>query len=179
MSLSIFFHDIVYAPTSSTNEEDSCAMWEEFVDEAGLAETEPETVLQTAVSILCTKRHSVDTAETDPVLSTSKRFSSHQFPELSEPRQMDVVRFLDMDMAILASSRDRYKEYTGQVRGEYAHVPDVAFCSGRLQFLQSVNDSGRKTFLSEEYASLEPVAVENMQWEIASLDAIKKSLCNV
>lgn len=175
--LTVLFHDAVYSPAKGTNEEESCALFEQFADEAGLAEIQPEMVQQVAVSILCTKKHSV--SPEDAIESPSKRFSSGAYESLSKPRQQDVLRFLDMDMAILASSRERYKEYAGQIRREYSHVSDVEFCSGRLHFLTSVVAAGKPTFLSPDYAELQSVAAANMEWEIASLEAIKRSTCVV
>jgi len=44
---------------------------------------------------------------------------------------------LDHDMAIIGATWQRYSEYTGQIRAEWAHVPDDVFNRARLeQFIE-------------------------------------------
>jgi predicted metal-dependent HD superfamily phosphohydrolase len=44
----------------------------------------------------------------------------------------------DADLAILAADEDRYREYVGGVRREYAHVDEAAFRAGRAAVLRDL-----------------------------------------
>lgn len=50
----------------------------------------------------------------------------------------DGQALCDADLAILASGPDRYAEYAGDVRREYAHVADTDFARGRSAVLSDL-----------------------------------------
>ena len=51
--------------------------------------------------------------------------------------------FLDADLSILGSSQERYKEYTQNVRKEYAFYDDTTYFSGRKKVLERFLDKER------------------------------------
>ena len=103
--LSILFHDAIYNPMSSTNEEDSAQLFQKFVQESGNEKL--DAVKGTVIDyILCTKSHNVDDEEKDS----------------------DKMLFIDMDMAVLARDRERYQLYSQQIRQEYIHINDETYC---------------------------------------------------
>ncbi len=51
--------------------------------------------------------------------------------------------FLDADLSILSSSKKRYKEYTQNVRKEYAFYDDTTYFLGRKKVLEIFLDKER------------------------------------
>jgi len=107
--LAIFYHDAIYDPTSSTNEEDSAELFRQHAEVMGL---EQEMIKDTSRLILITKNHHKATSIDEQVIA-------------------------DVDRAILASEPDRYDEYARAIREEYRCVDDSIFNAGRAAFLKS------------------------------------------
>lgn len=76
----------------------------------------------------------------------------------------------DADLAILASSQERYAEYATDVRREYAHVPELAFRSGRAAILREL--LAKPTLFHTAYAirTWESDARSNIETELAALE---------
>jgi predicted metal-dependent HD superfamily phosphohydrolase len=107
--LAAWFHDAVYLPERSTNEERSARLAERALPEAGVPE---EKVAEVARLVRLTVTH--DPADDDP----------------------DGQVLCDADLAILASPPDAYAAYAAAVREEYGFVPDDAFREGRAAVLR-------------------------------------------
>lgn len=62
-----------------------------------------------------------------------------------DPAADDVAgqQLCDADLAILAAPSERYDEYAGDVRREYAHVADADFAAGRCAILTDLLDRPR------------------------------------
>lgn len=75
----------------------------------------------------------------------------------------------DADLAILASSRERYAEYTADVRREYAHVPDAAFRQGRAAILGELLAKPTLFHTAYAIAMWEDSARANVENELATL----------
>jgi predicted metal-dependent HD superfamily phosphohydrolase len=75
----------------------------------------------------------------------------------------------DADLAILAASTDRYRDYTDGVRREYAAYSDADFRAGRLAVLEDL--ASRAALFRTAYARehWEPRARENLAREIDEL----------
>ncbi|MFG2501719.1 hypothetical protein ACGFSB_26355 [Streptomyces sp. NPDC048441] len=109
--LAAWFHDAVYAPDRSTNEERSARLAERALPEAGL------TAGQTAeVARLVRLTITHDPADDDPNGET----------------------LCDADLAILAAAPDAYAAYAAAVREEYSFVPDEDFRAGRAAVLRQL-----------------------------------------
>lgn len=107
VQLAIFFHDVVYQPRSASNEQDS-AVWLR----QQLAGTLPETQLDKIASwIVATQQHA----------TTS---------------DSDLAYLLDIDLAILGSSPQRFAEYQQQIRQEYAWVDELMYQEKRHAVLR-------------------------------------------
>lgn len=92
----IFFHDVIYNPTSSlSNEDESILLFQRFVKECQNTQLDQLTPLVIELIDL-TKKHQFD--EVLPLLN----------------HHLNAKLFCDMDMAILGSSRERYQEYSRQ-----------------------------------------------------------------
>ncbi len=111
LTLAIWYHDAVYDPRASNNEEASAALFSEFADRNSLPR---ETVEWVCALIVATKHHSPDTN--------------------------DQSVLVDLDIAILGASAAEFDAYDSAIRREYSHVPDVAYRDGRIRVLRSFLD---------------------------------------
>lgn len=114
--LAAWFHDAVYLPERSTNEERSARLAERALPEAGVSEARTAEV---ARLVRLTVTH--DPAEDD----------------------RDGQVLCDADLAILASPPSAYAAYTAAVREEYHFVPSDAFRTGRAAILRQLLDLPR------------------------------------
>ncbi|MEU1706521.1 hypothetical protein ABZ478_14090 [Streptomyces sp. NPDC005706] len=114
--LAAWFHDAVYLPDRSENEERSAALAERALPEAGVPA--PRTA-EVARLVRLTVTH--DPADDDP----------------------DGQVLCDADLAILASSPSAYAHYTAEVREEYHFIPNEAFREGRAAILRQLLDLPR------------------------------------
>jgi predicted metal-dependent HD superfamily phosphohydrolase len=111
--LAAWFHDAVYDPTASDNEERSADL--ATVTLSGL-DVRPSRVGDVARLVRLTASHDV------------------------APDDADGAVLCDADLAVLAADGLRYASYVEGVRREYAHVDDAAFAAGRAQVLATLLD---------------------------------------
>jgi len=109
--LAAWFHDAVYQPDRSENEERSAHLAERALAEAGLT---PAATAEVARRVRHTDTHS---------------------PEADD---LNGQVLCDADLAILAAPPEPYAAYTAAVREEYAFVPDDAFRAGRAAVLRQL-----------------------------------------
>ncbi|MBV9024465.1 MAG: hypothetical protein JO362_11895 [Streptomycetaceae bacterium] len=106
-----WFHDAVYRPDRSENEERSAGLAERALTEAGVDEA---LVAEVARLVRLTADH-------DPA-----------------PGDRGGEVLCDADLAVLAGSPQEYAEYAAAVREEYAFVPENAFRTGRAEILRQL-----------------------------------------
>lgn len=75
----------------------------------------------------------------------------------------------DADLAVLASERERYDEYVGDVRREYAHLDDETFRTGRAAVLRDLLAKPRLFHTPLARESWEERARANLEREIDAL----------
>ncbi|MFF4019460.1 hypothetical protein [Streptomyces sp. NPDC001843] len=109
--LAAWFHDAVYLPERSENEERSARLAERALAEAGIPEGKTAEV---ARLVRLTVTHDPD----------------------DDDRDGQVL--CDADLAILAAPPSAYAAYTAAVREEYHFVPNDAFRSGRAAILRQL-----------------------------------------
>ncbi|MFY4719180.1 hypothetical protein [Streptomyces sp. LaBMicrA B280] len=109
--LAAWFHDAVYLPERSENEERSARLAERALSEAGMARAK---VAEVARLVRLTVTH--DPAEDD----------------------RDGQVLCDADLAILAAPPSAYAAYAAEVREEYHFVPNDAFRQGRSDVLRQL-----------------------------------------
>ncbi|MFE6666745.1 hypothetical protein ACFVFH_24675 [Streptomyces sp. NPDC057697] len=109
--LAAWFHDAVYRPDRSENEERSAALAERALPEAGVPD---DVTAEVARLVRLTVTH--DPADGDA----------------------DGEVLCDADLAILAAPPGPYAAYAAQVREEYGFVPDEAFREGRATVLRQL-----------------------------------------
>jgi predicted metal-dependent HD superfamily phosphohydrolase len=109
--LAAWFHDAVYRPDRSENEERSAQLAERALTEA-----------------------EVPAARTDEVARLVRLTTGHD----PEPGDTNGEVLCDADLAILATDPAGYAAYAASVREEYAFVPDEAFREGRAAVLRQL-----------------------------------------
>ncbi|MGW7071474.1 HD domain-containing protein [Streptomyces sp. NPDC054855] len=142
--LAAWFHDAVYAPDRSENEERSARLAERALTEAGLTEARTAEV---ARLVRLTVTH--DPADGD-----------HNGEALC-----------DADLAILAAAPDAYAAYAAAVREEYAFVPDEDFRTGRAAVLRQLLALPRLFRTPYGAAEWEGPARANLATEMELLDS--------
>ncbi|MET9655352.1 MULTISPECIES: hypothetical protein [unclassified Streptomyces] len=140
--LAAWFHDAVYRPDRSENEERSAVLAEKALTEAGLTVHE---VAEVARLVRLTVSH--DPADGD----------------------INGEALCDADLAILASAPDTYARYTAAVREEYAFVPEDAFREGRAAVLRHLLSLPRLFRTPYGAAAWESAARGNMERELKAL----------
>lgn len=101
IKFALYFHDIIYDPSASDNEEKSCQTFQNiFADKLNYL-----TIDKISSYILATKTH--------------------------KPFDYNSSIVIDCDLAILGSSAEEFVIYENSIREEYLFVPDEAFNLGR------------------------------------------------
>ena len=139
--LEVIFHDVIYDPKSSTNEEDSLDFMKVWLSKLY---DDPQSFWPDRnwdAGILATKTHQSD--------------------------NVDIQVVLDADLEILSESWDKYWSYAQAIRAEYSHVPDVDFARGRADFMEKFLE--KPIYLTESMKGFEAVARQNIEREIAIL----------
>jgi predicted metal-dependent HD superfamily phosphohydrolase len=145
MELAIFFHDAVYAPTRSDNEEASAALARERLTGLGVKD---DLIAEVERLILAT-RHGQSLADAD-----------------SDP---DLALLLDLDLSILGAERATYAAYAEAIRREYAIVPDTIYRPGRRRVLAEFLGRARIYATPSLHDLWETAARANLEWESAAL----------
>lgn len=142
VELAAWFHDAVYRPDRSENEERSAALAERALPEAGVPNS---LTAEVARLVRLTTAH--DPADGDT----------------------NGEALCDADLAVLAGSPAEYARYAAEVREEYGFVPDEQFRPGRaavLRQLLSLRRLYRTPYGSEHWES---GARHNLRTELALL----------
>ncbi|WP_406861675.1 hypothetical protein ABZO31_14810 [Streptomyces sp. HUAS MG47] len=140
--LAAWFHDAVYRPDRSENEERSAALAERALPEAGL----PDAV----------------TAEVARLVRLT--VTHHPAPD-----DTDGALLCDADLAILASDADTYGGYVRAVREEYGFVPDDLFRASRADVLRQLLALPRLFHTPYGAKQWETRARHNLERELAEL----------
>ncbi|MDX3076002.1 hypothetical protein ACIP98_02520 [Streptomyces sp. NPDC088354] len=140
--LAAWFHDAVYRPDRSENEERSARLAERALPEAGV----PDTITAEVVRLvrLTVTHHPGDGDRNGQVLC-------------------------DADLAVLAGDPVAYAAYAAAVRDEYGFVPDDAFRAGRAGVLRQLLALPRLFRTTIGYERWEDTARRNLTTELELL----------
>jgi predicted metal-dependent HD superfamily phosphohydrolase len=138
----ILWHDAVYDPGRTDNEEQSADRAERELLRCGVGEAEAAEV---ARLIGLTKSHKADEAD-----------------------RLGAV-LVSIDLAILGSDPDRYRDYIAGVRREYAHVQEAMWRTGRAAVLKRLLDADPLYPDPNFHDALEERARLNMHAELRAL----------
>lgn len=134
------FHDIVYDPKRSDNEELSNSLWKSYSKDKGL---HTETIERVSEIILATKNHT------------------------TIPKGDYLIDlFLDMDLAILGAEESRFDEYDLQIAQEYSFYPKKDYDLGRKQILTKFYNEPN-LFRTKSFAHLETRAKRNLERKLS------------
>jgi predicted metal-dependent HD superfamily phosphohydrolase len=140
---SLFYHDIVYNPLSSNNEEESALFAEKCMKHLSVPIKDIELCKN---QILATKSHAFST-------------------------DMDTNYFTDADLSILGQSHNTYLLYCQNVRAEYAVYPDLIYNAGRQKVLKHFLSMPRIYKTDYFYNIYEAQAKSNLQMEAELLSS--------
>ena len=142
VQLAIWFHDAVYDPRATDNEERSAALAVELLRPLGI----PEPTLDHIAALIRATAHA-EVGEADA----------------------DTAVLLDADLAILSAEEKRYARYAADVRREYAWVDDAAYRTGRAKVLEGFLNRPRIYRTERMHAAAEESARANLRAEIERL----------
>ncbi|MDV9175407.1 hypothetical protein R6V09_35515 [Streptomyces sp. W16] len=146
--LAAWFHDAVYLPDRSENEERSARLAERALAEAGVPDAKTAEVARLV-------RLTVTHAPADD--------------------DRDGMVLCDADLAILAAPPSAYAAYTAAVREEYHFVPNDAFREGRSAILRQLLSLPRLFRTAYGVAEWEATARYNLTGELALLGSADPS----
>jgi len=140
--LAVFYHDTIYRPGDSRNEEESAAFARESLARLGV---DPGRVEQVCGMILATADH-------------------------PKPRDdLTTQFFLDLDMSILGAAGEEYQSYAEGVRKEHPLLPDFVFRKNRRKFLKKIL-AAKIIFCTDQFREKYEVAARaNIEWELGTL----------
>lgn len=141
IELALWFHDAVYDPYRSDNEQASADWALRFLRENGA----PASLQDRVQALILATRH--DAVATD----------------------RDMAILIDIDLSILGSAPDAYDEYRRAVRREYRWVPGILFRRNRRAVLESFLRRERIFLTDRFHASHETRARENIEAELERL----------
>ncbi len=147
IALALWYHDAVYRPQRDDNETRS-ARWFRFrAQQFGIA----SSCIQRLSAMILATRHGIAVA----------------------PEGAQTQLLLDIDLAILAATPARFREYCEQIRVEYAFVPDAIFAQKRAQVLREFL-TPKKIYNSNVGARFEVAARLNLTNEIVRLVSLRQ-----
>lgn len=141
LELALWFHDAIYKPFSSSNEQDSADWAVRFMRDCGLAEAQLQCV------------H-------DLIMATLHEAA------VEAPLQQWMV---DIDLGILGAAADVYAQFEANVRKEYSKVPGILYRRKRKQVLRHFLQQPTVYYTAYFQERFEVQARENLAAAIASL----------
>ena len=140
----ILWHDAIYDPERSDNEERSAELARRELLDCGI---EPACAEQVARLIRLTSGHRAEDSD-----------------RLGAP-------LVSIDLAVLGSDPDRYRQYATDVRREYRHLTEDEWCSDRAVVLKQFLEADAIYPDPRFRAVLEQPARRNMEQELRALGA--------
>ncbi|QJE02432.1 hypothetical protein HH212_22395 [Massilia forsythiae] len=135
IALALWYHDAVYDAQRNDNEARSSEMARDCLRAAGAG----AAVIDRVDALIMSTRHHVP--EGDP----------------------DRAVLIDVDLAILGSTPERFAEYERQIRAEYAHVPDALYREKRREVLEGYLGRSRIFATQRFHDAYEEKARENLR----------------
>ncbi len=146
LKLAIWFHDAIYDPQQQDNETASAVFAHHQLEALGL----PKDIIERVATLILATRH--------------------QQPEYVDG---DMAILLDVDLAILGASSERYARYAEAIRREYAWLPMPTYRDGRVRILDGFLARDRIYRTELLYQAGEQAARVNLQAERAALKNLR------
>lgn len=142
LQLSAWFHDCIYDPQAKDNEALSAIFAEQVLNQL---DVDSQIIYLTTEIVRSTKNH-------QPLIYG-----------------IDNLIFLDVDLAILGTTKEQYLQYAHAIRQEYSHLNNLAYRKGRTELLTQILTKPKIYYTDYFYQRLETTARNNLQAEIAQL----------
>lgn len=136
----IWFHDAIYDPRASNNEEQSAQLAEQCLGSIGVPS---DSIARITAMILATKTHEAST--------------------------IDVKLMVDVDLGILGASAPVFESYDSNIRKEYHWVPFETYRTERMRVLRSFLDQETIYHTAPVRELYETRARENLKRKIAQM----------
>lgn len=145
VALAVLYHDAIYVPGRGDNESASAAL-----ARAQIARWLPEA--------------DIDAAFVARLIELTARHGQHRREDFSgDPRESDILHFLDCDMAILGAEPQAFDAYDDAIAAEYRDVmPGWLFRLRRRGFLKGLLRSERIYLSDVFHQRLEQRARDNL-----------------
>lgn len=137
VELAIWFHDAIYDPHASDNEEQSAHLASQFLSGTDYHQSVPDLIIAT--------KHT------------------------DAPATPDEKLLCDIDLSVLGSPPERYRQYATAIRDEYSWVSDSDYRSGRTKVLEHFLARPSIYSLESSRKLYEAQAVQNLRAEILDL----------
>ncbi|WP_199320699.1 hypothetical protein [Leptolyngbya sp. FACHB-261] len=148
IELAIWFHDAVYDPRGSANEQKS-AEWAQFViNQSGLG----NAIVERVSRLILATRHN------------------------AKLKDRDAQILIDVDLSILGREEDTFWRYEENIRKEYAWVPESLFRQKRVEILRSFLNRQHIYHLDEYRERFEARARANLMQAIARLENVTRAV---
>jgi len=138
---SIYYHDIIYNPAKSNNEEESADLAKQRMTKLGISSKEIELCKN---QILATKSHSISN---DP----------------------DTNYLIDADLSILGRDWETYNTYCENIRKEYSIYPNFLYKRGRKKVIQHFMNMESIYKTDIFFMTYESQAKDNLEKELKSI----------
>ncbi|KAL7307978.1 hypothetical protein TKK_0000068 [Trichogramma kaykai] len=119
MLLAIFFQNLDYDPKALDGDPKNLDQFEAFAAEVGI-EADSDLAKDTRELLEAATTNSTEAHKIDGVYGSE-----------------DAHYLLDLDMAVLGSSPDKYADYCDKIRGEYSFLSEPMYTALRLKVLQN------------------------------------------
>jgi len=137
----IFYHDSIYDVLRDDNEERSALLAKKHLESLKVPS---DTINEVETFILESKTHT--------------------------PSNQKSALFLDADIAILGSKREKYITYVQNIQKEYSHLSKDAFIKGRKKVIRHFLEKNRIYNTSYFFQKFENQARANLVFELEELD---------
>ncbi|CEM13017.1 unnamed protein product [Vitrella brassicaformis CCMP3155] len=160
ISLAVWFHDAIYVPHRKDNEERSAELLEAFIQEVSLRVMHRQVADAAVLFVRATASHFEWAGA-----SGAERLRAEGW---GEEWVQAMQWFLDFDLSVLASEKEKYDAYADQIRLEYTHLAPSVYRSERAKFLRSLLD--RPQLFSHLGGTAEADARRNIRAEVERLE---------
>jgi predicted metal-dependent HD superfamily phosphohydrolase len=144
--LALWYHDVVYEPRRSDNEEESASL----AAHALAGQLQPQAVAGIERLILATKHLAPPAAQPSTAVAGPAGHTT------------DADYLVDIDLAILGAEPAQFDAYEGAIRREYRWVPGPLYRRGRGQVLESFLSRSRIYSTDQFHRRLEAAARANL-----------------
>ncbi|MCP3899617.1 MAG: hypothetical protein GY707_07885 [Desulfobacteraceae bacterium] len=141
LEVSIWFHDVIYDPKNSKNEKLSAQFAKSFLINTSI---DRKTIQRIEHLINLTKHP-------------------------SKPQKSDEKYLIDIDLMILGSNFELFREYEINIRKEYSFVPYFLFKKGRMKLLNAFLNSQRIYHTDYFFNNYEDQARINLKTALSEL----------